>query len=136
MNQTKYVILGGGMVAGYAAKELVERGLKSGELAIVSSDAALPYERPPLSKGFLAGKDTTDGILINPAQWYREHGIDVRLRTLIAKVDASSKFVRTSSGEQIGFDNLLIATGAQPRKLDCPGHDLAGVFYLRSMSDS
>jgi NADPH-dependent 2,4-dienoyl-CoA reductase/sulfur reductase-like enzyme len=136
MNRTKYVIFGGGMVAGYAAKELVERGVKPGELAIVSSDAELPYERPPLSKGFLAGKDSAASILINPAEWYREHGIDVRLRTLVAKVDASSKSLSTSTGEQIEFENLLIATGAQPRKLDCPGNDLAGVFYLRSMSDS
>jgi len=68
MNRRKYVILGGGMVAVYAAKELVERGLKPGELAIVSTDSALPYERPPLSKGFLAGKDTADGILINSSE--------------------------------------------------------------------
>lgn len=124
------------MVAGYAAKELVERGLKPGELAIISSDSALPYERPPLSKGFLAGKDTADGILINSAEWYREHGIEVKLRTVVAKLDADSKSLQTSSGEQIGFENLLIATGAQPRKLDCPGNELDGVFYLRSMSDS
>jgi NADPH-dependent 2,4-dienoyl-CoA reductase/sulfur reductase-like enzyme len=124
------------MVAGYAAKELAERGLKPGELAIISSDSALPYERPPLSKGFLAGKDTADGILINQAEWYREHGIDVKLRTLVAKVDANSKSLKISSGEQINFENLLIATGAQPRKLDGAGSDLAGVFYLRSMSDS
>jgi NADPH-dependent 2,4-dienoyl-CoA reductase/sulfur reductase-like enzyme len=136
MNRAKYVILGGGMVAGYAAKELVERGLKPGELAIISSDSALPYERPPLSKGFLAGKDTADGILINQAEWYREHGIDVKLRTLVAKVDANSKSLKIFSGEQIDFENLLIATGAQPRKLDGAGSDLAGVFYLRSMSDS
>lgn len=130
------MILGGGMVAGYAAKELVECGLKPGELAIISSDSALPYERPPLSKGFLAGKDTADGILINPAEWYREHGIDVKLRTAVAKLDSNSKSLRTSSGEQLGFDNLLIATGAQPRQLDCPGNDLEGVFYLRSITDS
>lgn len=134
MNRTKYVILGGGMVAGYAAKELVERGLKPSELTIVSSDSALPYERPPLSKGFLAGKDSADGILINSAQWYREHGIDVKLGTVVEKVDAKS--LRTASGEALEFENLLIATGAQPRKLDVPGNDLAGVFYLRSMADS
>ena len=136
MNRTKYVILGGGMVAGYAAKELVERGLNAGELVIVSSDSMLPYERPPLSKGFLAGKDTADGIRINSTEWYREHGIEVKLRTVVAKIDVSSKSLQTSSGERLGFENLLIATGAQPRKLDCPGRDLDGVFYLRSMSDS
>jgi NADPH-dependent 2,4-dienoyl-CoA reductase/sulfur reductase-like enzyme len=113
MNRTKYLIFGGGMVAGYAANE-----------------------RPPLSKGFLAGKDTADGILINPQSWYREHGIEVKLETVVTQVDVKSKFIRTSSGEERGFDNLLIATGAQPRRLDCPGKDLPGVFYLRSMSDS
>lgn len=61
MNASKFVILGGGMVAGYAAKHLVELGLKSGELTVVSADNSLPYERPPLSKGFLAGKDTEEG---------------------------------------------------------------------------
>lgn len=136
MNRAKYLILGGGMVAGYAAKELAERGLKAGELIILSADTALPYERPPLSKGFLAGKDTADGILINPEAWYRDHGIEVKLRTVVDKVDLESKSLRTSSGEEYGFDNLLIATGAQPRHLDCPGSELPGVFYLRSMNDS
>src|SRR5579864_111528 len=136
MNRAKYLILGGGMVAGYAAKDLVERGVKAGELTIVSADAALPYERPPLSKGFLAGKDTADGILINPQAWYREHGIEVKLRTVVEKVDLKSRSLRASSGQEFGFENLLIASGAQPRHLDCPGCDLPGVFYLRSMSDS
>ena len=136
MNRAKFVILGGGMVAGYAAKELVERGLKPGELTIVSSDAARPYERPPLSKGFLAGRDTADGILINPAAWYREHGIYIKLRTVVDHVDGESKSLHTSSGEQLEFENLLIATGAQPRKLDSPGSNLEGVLYLRSLNDS
>jgi 3-phenylpropionate/trans-cinnamate dioxygenase ferredoxin reductase component len=61
MNKPKYIILGGGMVAGYAAKELVERGLKPGELTIVSADSTVPYEHPPLSKGFLSGKDSVSG---------------------------------------------------------------------------
>ena len=69
MNEARYLILGGGMVAGYAAKELVDHGLKPGELAIVSSDNALPYERPPLSKSFLLGKDTETTILINGAEF-------------------------------------------------------------------
>jgi NADPH-dependent 2,4-dienoyl-CoA reductase/sulfur reductase-like enzyme len=136
MSRTKYVILGGGMVAGYAAKELVERGLKPGELAIVSRDSAVPYERPPLSKGFLAGKDSESSILINPADWYREHGIELKFETTVAEVDVKGKVLRTSSGEQLGFESLLISTGAQPGHLNIPGQELAGVFYLRSMSDS
>jgi NAD(P)H-nitrite reductase large subunit len=67
MNESKFVIVGGGMVAGYAAKQLVELGLTSGELAILSADTSVPYERPPLSKDFLAGRDTEESIRINSA---------------------------------------------------------------------
>ncbi|HZS71794.1 MAG TPA: FAD-dependent oxidoreductase [Candidatus Acidoferrum sp.] len=136
MAGSKYVILGGGMAAGYAAKELAERGLKSGELCIVSSDDALPYERPPLSKGFLAGKENEAGILINKPEWYAERGIEVRLRTVAESIDAAGKRLRTNSGETFAFEELLIATGARARKLDCPGGELANIFYLRSMDDS
>lgn len=133
---SKYVILGGGMVAGYAAKELVNRGLKPGELVIVSADDALPYERPPLSKGFLSGKETEAGILINPSDWYREHGVEVRLKTVIEDVDLKNRRLRASSGESLDFEHLLIATGARARKIDCPGSDSPNVFYLRSLDDS
>jgi NADPH-dependent 2,4-dienoyl-CoA reductase/sulfur reductase-like enzyme len=136
VSSNKYVILGGGMVAGYAAKELANRGLKSGELVIISADDALPYERPPLSKGFLSGKDTEAGILINAAEWYREHGIDVRMQTVIEDVDLKKRRLLATFGEFFDFENLLIATGARPRKLDCPGNDLTNVFYLRSLDDS
>src|ERR1700758_1349182 len=96
MQRLKYIILGGGMVAGYAAKELASQGLKSGELAIFSADTALPYERPPLSKGFLSGKDDETNILINGADWYREHGIEVRLNTVIEYIEPNKKLLRSS----------------------------------------
>lgn len=136
MTSTKYLIIGGGMVAGYAAKELASRGLKSGELTIISADTALPYERPPLSKGFLSGKENEAGILINPAEWYRENGVDVRLRTSVDKLDLSRNRAFTSDGTELTYEKLLIATGARSRKLDLAGADLDGVFYLRSMDDS
>ncbi|PYU22662.1 MAG: FAD-dependent oxidoreductase [Acidobacteria bacterium] len=136
MSTSKYIILGGGMVAGYAAKELAGRGMGSGELVIISADDHLPYERPPLSKGFLSGKDTEAGISINSSEWYREHGIDVRLQTLIEDVDLNKRRLRASSGESFDFETLLVATGARARKLDCPGSDLPNVFYLRSIDDS
>lgn len=136
MASSKYVILGGGMVAGYAAKEMVERGLRSGELTIISADDALPYERPPLSKSFLSGKDTEAAILINPAEWYKEKGIEVRLQTVVKSVDLEKKYLRTSSSENFDCENLLIATGCCARRLESPRNDLANVFYLRSMDDS
>jgi len=136
MTSTKYLILGGGMVAGYAAKELAGRGLNSGELLIISADDALPYERPPLSKGFLSGKESEAGILINNPEWYRQQGVDVRLQTVIETVDVQNKRLQATSGETFEFETLLIATGARARKLDCPGNDLPNVFYLRSLDDS
>ena len=136
MQKLKYIILGGGMVAGYAAKELASRGLKSGELAIISADTALPYERPPLSKSFLSGKDDETTILINGADWYREHGIEVRLDTVIEEVDPNKKVLRSNSGEEFECQHLLLATGARARKLDASGNDLENVFYLRSLRDS
>ena len=136
MEKLKYIILGGGMVAGYAAKELASRGLKSRELAILSADFALPYERPPLSKSFLAGKDDETSILINGADWYREHGIEVRLNTVIGSLDPNKRLLRSNSGEEFECEHLLLATGSQARKLDLPGSDLKEVLYLRSLKDS
>ena len=124
------------MVAGYAAKQLVEGGLKPGELTIVSADTSLPYERPPLSKGFLAGKDTEAGIRINPEDFYREHEIEVRLHCEADGIDAGRKLLRLRSGEDLGFERLIIATGARVKTLDVPGSDLAGIYYLRSMEDA
>jgi NADPH-dependent 2,4-dienoyl-CoA reductase/sulfur reductase-like enzyme len=136
MSSRKYIILGGGMVAGYAAKEMVARGLRSGELTIISADDALPYERPPLSKGFLSGKDSEAGILINGPDWYREQGIEVKLKTVVDSVDLINNRLRASPREDLEFETLLIATGARARRLDSPGNDLPNVFYLRSMDDS
>jgi 3-phenylpropionate/trans-cinnamate dioxygenase ferredoxin reductase component len=136
MKKSKFVILGGGMVAGYAAKEFASRGLKSGELTILSVDGVVPYERPPLSKGFLAGKDDEAGIRINPEEFYGQHGIELCLGDEVTALDAQNRTVRLRSGANIGFEKLVIATGASPKTLDVPGADLPGVFYLRSMHDS
>lgn len=131
METAKYVFLGGGMVAGYAVKEMVKHGGSVNGLIILSSDDALPYERPPLSKGLLTGKDKEESIFINPSGFYSEHAIDVRLNTTVTEVDFSSKRIVLGGGEQIVFEKLALATGAQPRKLDTDG-----VLYLRSLDDS
>ena len=136
MQQYKTIVLGGGMVAGYAAKQFVENGLRAGELGIVSADNALPYERPPLSKSFLAGKDDEQSILINPESFYREHGIGIHLTTRIERIDIPGKRLIESSGEEFRFAQLILATGARVRTLDVPGADRENVFYLRSLSDS
>ena len=135
--KSKYLILGGGMVAGYAAKEMVERGLKPGELSIISADDAIPYERPPLSKGFLAGKDEEEKIRINPEGFYREHGIDLQLVTHVSGVDAAKRAMTLRSGEEIGFEKLIIATGAESARWifpapNCPASTICARSTIRS----
>jgi len=136
MSTSKYLILGGGMVAGYAAKQLVDSGLKPGELTIVSADGSIPYERPPLSKGFLAGKDSEASILINADDFYQKHGITIQLGRVADTVDPARKKVHLRSGEEIGFEKLILATGARVRTLGIPGADLADIYYLRTLEDS
>jgi NADPH-dependent 2,4-dienoyl-CoA reductase/sulfur reductase-like enzyme len=136
MNESNLVILGGGMVAGYAAKQLVEMGLKPGELAILSADTSIPYERPPLSKGFLAGKETEEAIRINPEDFYRKQGIDVQIGCVVSAVDPQRKRLILKSGGEFGFNKLIIATGARPRSLEIPGAKLRNLHYLRSLDDS
>ena len=136
MKQSNIVILGGGMVAGYAAKQLVELGLPKGELTILSADNVVPYERPPLSKGFLAAKDSEDSIKINPEDFYKKHGIEVTLQCQVATVDVKGKRLVLKSSEEFGFQKLIVATGARPRTLNIAGSRLQNLFYLRTMNDS
>src|SRR5215475_10195846 len=136
MNQTNIAILGGGMVAGYAAKHLVELGLPKGELAILSSDNAVPYERPPLSKSFLAGKDSEDAIKINSEDFYTKHGIELRLQCEVDIVDLKRKRLILKNSDEFGFQKLIIAAGARPRTLNIPGSKLKNLFYLRTLNDS
>jgi NADPH-dependent 2,4-dienoyl-CoA reductase/sulfur reductase-like enzyme len=132
----QHIILGGGMVAGYLAKEYVENGGTSGDLAIISADEAVPYERPPLSKSFLAGKDTEQSVLISQPDFYGKHGIDFRPNTNVVSIDAQRKRLQTESGEEFAFEKLVFATGARVRKLDVPGSTSENVLYLRSLTDS
>ena len=136
MKSFPIVILGGGVVAGYAAKEFVAQSGKMGELAIVTAENALPYERPSLSKGFLAGKEGVGDIQISDAVFYRKHGIAVFRNFQVGKVDFRGRRLQSNSGKVIGFEQLLIATGSTVRRLKVPGASRSEVFYLRQMKDS
>src|SRR5207253_5953423 len=89
-----------------------------------------PYERPPLSKGFLAGKDTEEAIRINAEDFYRNHGIELKLGCEVSSVDCNRKRLNLKSRGEFGFEKLIIATGAHPRTLEVPGAKLQQVFYL------
>lgn len=135
MSTYKYVILGGGLTAGYAAREFVEKGISRGELCILSAEDTLPYERPPLSKDFLAGEEREEDLLINDPEFYEENGIAVKLNTPVKRVALEDKRLY-ANGETIGYEKLLIATGAKPRRLNIAGSDLENIFYLRRIEDA
>ncbi len=135
MDGSNLAIVGGGMVAGYAAKHLAELGWK-GSIAILSSDSALPYERPPLSKGLLAGRENETSVLINPHDFYRDRGIEVRLGCVVTSIDSQSRRLKLRNGGEFAFEKLIVATGAQPRKFSNQGSEAGNVLYLRSLDDS
>ncbi|MFO7975451.1 MAG: FAD/NAD(P)-binding oxidoreductase [Candidatus Hydrogenedentota bacterium] len=136
MNTYRYVILGGGPTAGYSAQEFVNQGVGKGELAIFSAEAFLPYDRPPLSKGFLTGDKDIEGVLIKPESFYKEHGIDVHLNARATRLDVDAGVIETEGGERFEYEKLLLATGSEVRRFDLDGAQEAGIQYLRTLDDA
>lgn len=128
------VIVGGGLAAGKAAETLRDEGW-DGDVTVVTAEAHPPYQRPPLSKGYLAGSEGLGEVILHPAEWYAEHDIDLRTGTTATALDAAAHRVATSDGD-LSYDALLLATGASPRRLPIDGHDLQGVHSLRTLDDS
>jgi NADPH-dependent 2,4-dienoyl-CoA reductase/sulfur reductase-like enzyme/nitrite reductase/ring-hydroxylating ferredoxin subunit len=129
------VIIVGGGAAGNAAAEMLRREGYSGGVTIISADDAVPYDRPNLSKDFLAGSASEEWIPLRSMDFYREHQIELLLNTRVAAIDPQKKSVQLADGSNRKFDALLLATGAEPVKLKIPGEDSAQVCYLRSLSD-
>lgn len=137
MKHFKYLIVGGGISAGYAAKEFTEHeAYQNGDLAIITKDNAVPYERPPLSKDFLAGEEDYADIQINEPDFYRKHGISLFLYTRVNKIDTKEKMVHTDHGDIFHYDKLMLATGSSPVTLDVLGADHSRIKYLRTLDDA
>jgi 3-phenylpropionate/trans-cinnamate dioxygenase ferredoxin reductase component len=128
-----FVIVGAGLAAGRAVQELRESGFE-GHIVLYGSEAHPPYERPPLSKGFLMGTDDFESAFVQPLEWYRDHDIDLRLSTTVTAIHPASRTVTTGDGRQ-SYDKLLLATGALPRRLATSDHG-APVTYLRTIEDA
>ncbi|MEP7345636.1 MAG: FAD-dependent oxidoreductase [Gemmatimonadaceae bacterium] len=129
------VILGGG-AAGHAAAEILRREGYRGSVTMISADDALPYDRPNLSKDYLAGNAEEEWIPLRAPEFYTEHSIDVSVGTSATAVDTSARRVTLSDGRTLTYDRLLIATGADPVRLEMPGSTLPHVHYLRTLGDS
>lgn len=131
----RIVIIGGG-AAGYAAAERLRVLGYGGALTMLSQDASAPYDRPNLSKDYLAGTAQEDWMPLQGPDFYADHKIDLQLDCDVAAIDTQARQVTTSAGALFAYDALLIATGAQPRRLPLPGFELPNVFVLRSMADA
>ncbi|XP_024983714.1 monodehydroascorbate reductase-like isoform X2 [Cynara cardunculus var. scolymus] len=145
----KYVIIGGGVSAGYAAREFEKQGVKPNELAIISKEAVAPYERPALSKGYMLPEGAarlpgfhvcvgSGGEKLLP-EWYAEKGITLILSTEIVKADLASKTLTSAAGETFKYEVLIIATGSTVLRLEdfgIEGADAKNIFYLREIHDA
>lgn len=131
----KFVIVGGG-AAGFTAAETLRREGFAGAITMLSNDGAMPVDRPNLSKDYLAGNAPEDWLPLRDEDYYRDTGIDLRLNTGVSAIDPKARSVTLGNGDKLPFDRLLLATGAEPVRLQIPGADQPHVHTLRSVADS
>ena len=134
MPDAPIVIVGGGLAAGRAVAELRDIGYDD-EVVLFAEEPEVPYERPPLSKGYLQGQKSRESTYVQPAEWYAENNVDLRLGEPVTRIDLEALTVDSDRGAT-SFSRLLLATGARPRKLDLASTDEIEVRYLRTLADS
>ncbi|MEW6542116.1 MAG: FAD/NAD(P)-binding oxidoreductase [Nitrospirota bacterium] len=135
MRSTKYLLIGGGLASSQAAKELRQRD-PDGTITLVGEEPHVPYDRPPLSKEFLRGEKQKQELFYDPEPYFRDQRIELQLGTRVQRLDASGKTAILASGDTIAFEKALLATGGRPVHLTVPGHDLPGLYYLRTLDDA
>lgn len=129
-----FVIVGASLAGAKAAETLRDEGF-DGRILLIGEEAQRPYDRPPLSKGYLRGEDDRSSIFVHDEQYYTQHGIELRPSTLISVLEPGAAELRTADGEPIHYDRLLLATGARPKVMDVLGSELEGIHYLRTVDD-
>ncbi|AGS69364.1 NAD(P)/FAD-dependent oxidoreductase [Streptomyces collinus] len=129
-----FVIVGGGLAGAKAAETLRAEGF-TGRVILICDERDHPYERPPLSKGYLLGKEERDSVFVHEPAWYARNDVELHLGQTVDRIDRTARTVRLGdAGTLVHYDKLLLATGAEPRRLDIPGTDLAGVHHLRRLA--
>jgi 3-phenylpropionate/trans-cinnamate dioxygenase ferredoxin reductase subunit len=128
------VIIGGGLAGGNAAVTLREEGF-GGRVVLLSREPGIPFGRPPLSKTYLRSEEDLDGWYVKPAAWYQEHNVELHSECGVVAVDAGAHTVMFDSGQGLGYQKLLIATGGRNRRLQVPGAELPGVHHLRTVGE-
>lgn len=130
-----FVIVGAGLAGAKAAETLRSEGF-TGRVILIGDERDHPYERPPLSKAFLAGNAERDSVFVQNNSWYAEHDIELHLGQPAVHLDRAAHTVTLGDGTTLQYDKLLLATGSEPRRLDIPGTDLVGVHHLRRLAHS
>jgi len=128
------VIVGGGLAGGNAAAALREQGFP-GPVVLVSPEPGVPFGRPPLSKTYLRSEEDLSAWYVRPADWYADHDVELRAGATVAAIDPGAHTVTVDSGEELGYQKVLIATGGRNRRLQIPGADLPGIHYLRTVAE-
>jgi 3-phenylpropionate/trans-cinnamate dioxygenase ferredoxin reductase component len=131
--ESTFVIVGASLAGAKAAETLRSEGF-DGRVVLLGAEPERPYERPPLSKGYLLGKDEKSSIYVHEEGWYAEHEVDLRMATPVRGLDPVGRTVTTADGQSVDYDRLLLTTGASPRRLKIGGSDLDGVLYLRTVA--
>jgi NADPH-dependent 2,4-dienoyl-CoA reductase/sulfur reductase-like enzyme/nitrite reductase/ring-hydroxylating ferredoxin subunit len=134
--KTERIVIVGGGAAGFAAAEMLRREGFAGNVTLLSADDDAPYDRPNCSKDYLAGNAPEDWMPLRPSDFYEQQSIDLLIGAEVTAIDVKARQVTLASGRNIPFDKLLLATGAEPVRLDIPGADQPHVHVLRSLSDS
>jgi 3-phenylpropionate/trans-cinnamate dioxygenase ferredoxin reductase component len=128
------VIIGAGQAGAQGAQSLRAAGF-SGRIVMLGAEPAQPYQRQPLSKAYLQGTLAAERLALKPHAFYAQNGVDLRLGVRARRIDRSAQRVEIEGGDAVPYDRLLMATGAPPRRLNCPGAELSGVHYLRTIAD-
>ena len=130
-----HLLVGGGLAAANCARWLREEGAE-GSVLLVGREPDPPYNRPPLSKGYLQGKESREDVLFRPDDWWSEQDIELITRTSVMKLDSGERVATLSTKDEIQFDKALIATGANVRRVRVDGCELEGIHYLRAFGNS
>jgi 3-phenylpropionate/trans-cinnamate dioxygenase ferredoxin reductase subunit len=130
-----YLLIGGGMASANCARWLREEGA-DGSILLVGREPDAPYNRPPLSKGYMRGKEARADVLFRPDEWWDEQGIELMKRTSVTGLDVNERVAKLQSGDEVRFGQALVATGSNVRRLRVEGCDLDGIHYLRTFGNS
>jgi 3-phenylpropionate/trans-cinnamate dioxygenase ferredoxin reductase component len=134
MTKPTFVIVGASLAGAKAAEELRGRGF-DGRVLLIGAEPELPYERPPLTKDYLRGETARDGARVHPEGFYADQEIELITGVTVTAIDPGASRITLDDGRTLGYDRLLLTTGAEPRRLRVPGADLDGIYYLRTLGD-